>query len=89
MKINSELISFFILDTNLKHIKLNMEPLDSIIKIIEDNGYKYQEDCESNGWQADFSMTFKKDNEKEILIVEGSLWYNGFHLRKENKENEI
>lgn len=61
-------------------LALDVKPLSEYIDVMERLGYETGE-FDSNGWQVDFWLTFKKDNEKDVTIA-GSLWYGDYSLSK-------
>lgn len=72
--------------------ELNLEemiPLDQIRKVFEKQGYKWEDlkdDGNLNGWSVDFWYYFSHP-EKIRYCVSGSLWYGGFKIYKNAKED--
>jgi len=69
------------LETDIKQYKFKMMPISDVIEAMSKEGWEYQDDYESKGWQVNFWITFEKGSKK--IIFRGSLWYGQFTLDKE------
>ena len=77
-----EIISTFI-EGSQEILKVPRIPLYDYIEIFENKGFRYEFDY--NGFQVDFWVTFRKNDEK--VILSGDLWYTeSWTLTKEGIE---
>ena len=56
-------------------------PISVYDSILEELGYKSEPFDNTNGWQVDFWLEFRKP-ETTTIELSGSLWYGGFKLKR-------
>ena len=71
------------LNNDMRLLKIPRIPLSVYVEIFKNKGFTYEFD--SNGYQADFWVYFRKNN--KTLILSGDLWYTeSWTLTKEGIE---
>lgn len=80
---NEELINNFLANPDILSVALNPCSIDSIDDYLQKSlGFSYNQDFETNGYQADFWMSWTKNDLK--ICFEGSMYYQaGYKLIKE------
>lgn len=69
------------IESKKDNLSIQLYTIQDISDTLELCGYKL-EDQETNGFQVDFWITFINENKNKI-ILSGSLWYGNYNLSKE------
>ena len=80
---NTEQLKAFLYN-DAESLPLEMQPLDHFVDLMVELGFpKNDYEFETNGWESDFWLDFKKPNYPYKVTFSGSLFYGGFKVNKE------